>query len=104
MKKGGSGMGRSIAYLLMALLALAVGAYTLVSVMLGSNGLFVGNFLKISNRLWYVILFMLCLLSGMLLLLFAVGRGEKKRIGRLCKAAARAIDTLMHTRNERKAR
>lgn len=84
-------------------LALAVGTYIIVSVMLGTDGLFVGNFLKISNRMWYMILFLLCFLGGMLLIFYIVGRSLELRNKKLARAAVRAIDTVSEMQAERKA-
>ena len=85
------------------ILALVVGTYVIVSVMIGSDGLFVGNFLKISERMWHMILFLLCFLDGMLFVFWIVGRSAENRTKKLASAAKRAIDTVSETQAERRA-
>ena len=85
------------------ILALVVGTYVIVSVMIGSDGLFVGNFLKISERMWHMILFLLCFLDGMLFVFWIVGRSAENRTKKLARAAKRAIDTVSETQAERRA-
>ena len=85
------------------ILALVVGTYVIVSVMIGSDGLFVGNFLKISERMWHMILFLLCFLDGMLFVFWIVGRSAENRTKKLARAATRAIDTVSETQAERRA-
>ena len=86
-----------------AILALLAGVYIIVSVMLGSDGLFVGNFLKISDRMWHMLLFLLCFLAGMLLVFFIVGRSAENRTRRLARSARRALDTVSETHAQRRA-
>ena len=88
---------------IVSVLAIAVGTYIILSVMLGTDGLFVGNFLKISERMWHMILFLLSFLGGMLLVFYIVGRSLELRNKKLARAAKRAIDTVSEMQSERRA-
>ena len=88
---------------IVSVLAIAVGTYIILSVMLGTDGLFVGNFLKISERMWHMILFLLSFLGGMLLIFYIVGRSLELRNKKLARAAKRAIDTVSEMQSERRA-
>ena len=88
---------------IVSVLAIAVGTYIILSVMLGTDGLFVGNFLKISERMWHMILFLLSFLGGMLLIFYIVGRSLELRNKKLARAAKRAIDMVSEMQSERRA-
>ena len=103
MKKRRSNKFNALLMWTAVILALVVGTYVIVSVMIGSDGLFVGNFLKISERMWHMILFLLCFLDGMLFVFWIVGRSAENRTKKLARAAKRAIDTVSETQAERRA-
>ena len=103
MKKRRSNKLNTLLLCTTVILAIAVGTYIIISVMLGSDGLFVGNFLRISERMWHLILFLLCFLGGMLFLFWAFGRGLEARTKKLVRAAKRAIKAVDETEEQKKA-